>query len=112
MIYDKQILQILIAVGDRGISVSSLSKHIYNLNTSFFNSVELEDIHKYVQQYLLRNSKQPQSIFEPTERRGYYRLNTQYSDDARQLVLQFAAHEDDVTENNSTPADDLSLSLF
>lgn len=65
-----------------------------------------------VQQYLLRNSKSPQSLIESTGRRGYYRLNTQGSADARQLLLDF---RDEVTNDeteNEKPQQDLSLDLF
>ena len=109
--YEQQILQILSEVGERGISVQTLAKHVYNQNCTFFFQPDLQDIHRQVQQYLLRNSKSPQSLIESTGRRGYYRLNTQNSADARQLMLNF---RDDQPE---APAEepqqqDLSLDLF
>ena len=65
-----------------------------------------------VQQYLLRNSKSPQSLIESTGRRGYYRLNTQGSADARQLLLDFRDEvTNDETENEKSQQD-LSLDLF
>lgn len=89
MTYDRQILQILSEVGEKGISVQLLAKNLYNLNTTFFSSPSFEDIRSYVQQYLLKNSKSPQSLVESTGRRGYYRLNTQNNADARQLLFEF-----------------------
>ena len=112
MTYDKQILQILTAVGEQGIGVQQLAKHVYNLNCTFFSQPDLQEIHGYVQQYLLRHSKSPQSIIESTGRRGYYRLNTRNNADARQLVLQFHTAEDDVPQEPEKPQQDLSLSLF
>ena len=89
MTYDQQILSILTDVGEKGISVRLLSKHLYNMNTSFFAPLDIEDIRNYVRQYLLKNSKSPQSLIESTGRRGFYRLNTQNNADARQLMLDF-----------------------
>lgn len=110
--YEQQILKILTDVGERGISVSSLAKHVYNMNCTLFYQPDLQDIHKLVQQYLLRNSKSSQSLIEATGRRGYYRLNTSGSADARQLMLRF--REEAVSEETESekPRQDLSLSLF
>ena len=112
MTYDRQILQILMDVGERGISVQSLAKHLYNLNCSFFSLTDYDEIRSYVQQYLLKNSKSYQSLIEHTERRGYYRLNTQHNADARQMVIQFREDQsqDNMQEEKSTV--DYSLDLF
>ena len=110
MTYDRQILQILTEVGERGINVQLLTKHLYNMNSTLFSSPNLEDIRSYVQQYLLKNSKSPQSLIESTGRRGYYRLNTRNNADARQLILEF--REPVAEEKEEKPAVDLSLSLF
>ena len=66
-----------------------MSKHVYNMNLSFFYTPDLNEIRAYVQQYLLSHSKSPHSLIESTGRRGYYRLNTQNNSDARQLMLEF-----------------------
>ena len=110
--YEQQILRILTAVGERGISVALLAKHLYNLNCTLFYQPDLQDIRQSVQQYLLRNSKSAQSLIESTGRRGYYRLNTQNSADARQLMLDFrdeAAGEEPEAQKFS---EDRSLPLF
>ena len=113
MTYDKQILQILTAVGERGIGVQQLAKHVYNLNNTLFTQPDMQEIHGYVQQFLLRNSKSPQSLIERTERRGYYRLNMQNNADARQLMLEFREHEAEAEEQKEEkPQQDFSLSLF
>lgn len=110
MTYDRQILQILTEVGERGINVQLLAKHLYNMNSTLFSSPDIEEVRSYVQQYLLRNSKSAQSLIESTGRRGYYRLNTQNNVDARQLLLAF--REPEAEEKEERPAVDLSLSLF
>ena len=110
MSYDKQILNILTQVGDRGINVQNISRHVYNMNCTFFFQPDYDDIHEYVQQFLLRNSKSSQSLIERTDRRGYYRLNTNGSSDAQQMMLQFK--EEQEKETGTTHQPDLSLDLF
>ena len=109
--YDQQILSVLMEAGERGIGVQTIAKHIYNMNRTFFYQPDYEDIRNYVQQYLLRNSKSQQSLIENTGRRGYYRLNTSGSADARQLMLQFTDNQEE-KEEEKPPVQDLSLDLF
>jgi hypothetical protein len=111
MTYDRQILRILTDVGDRGISVQLLAKHVYNLNSTLFYTPDLSEIHTYVQQYLLKNSKSPSSLIESMEQRGYYRLNTKNNADAQQLMLDFKEPSTD-EEKEEKPQPDLSLDLF
>ena len=111
MTYDKQILQILTEVGEKGISVQLMAKHLYNLNSSLFFTPDYEEIRTYVQQYLLKNSKSSLSLVEATGKRGFYRLNTQNNADARQLMIEFReTHQPEYKEEK--PAVDLSLDLF
>ena len=112
MNYDQQILKVLTEAGERGIGVQTIAKHIYNMNRTFFYQPDYEEIHNYVQQYLLRNSKQPQSLIERTERRGVYRLNLAGSEDARQLMLDFRDAKNESQEEEAKPQKDLSLNLF
>ena len=111
MSYDQQILKILTEAGERGISVQNISRHVYNLNCTFFNQPDYEEVRNYVQQYLLKNSKSQQSLIESTGQRGYYRLNTTGSKDAQQLMLLF---RDDIVNDDVQPSaqQDLSLDLF
>ena len=108
--YDEQILKVLTEAGERGIGVQNIARHVYNMNCTFFSQPDFSELHAYVQQYLLRNSKSPQSLIERTERRGFYRLNTTGSTDARQMMLQFLEEQEDKPEEK--PKTDLSLSLF
>ena len=101
----------LTEAGECGVSVQAIAKHVYNMNCTFFVQPDFEEIRTYVQQYLLRNSKSQQSLIESTGRRGYYRLNTEGSDDARQLLLQFRDEKEEEREEEK-PQQDLSLDLF
>ena len=111
MTYDQQILQVLTEAGECGVSVQAIAKHVYNMNCTFFVQPDFEEIRTYVQQYLLRNSKSQQSLIESTSRRGYYRLNTDGSADARQLLLQFRDEKEEEREEEKLQQD-LSLDLF
>jgi hypothetical protein len=108
--YDQQILKILTEAGERGISVQALSKHVYNMNCTFFHQPDYDAIRSYVQQYLLKNSKSPQSLVENTGQRGRYRLNTTGSQDAQQLMLAFREEHEHC--DKELPQQDLSLDLF
>ncbi len=112
MTYDRQILEILTDVGERGISVQLLAKHLYNLNTSLFFTPNLEEIRLYVQQFLLKNSKSPLSLIESMDKRGFYRLNTQNNSDARQLIIEFREERQSDENKEEKPTQDLSLDLF
>jgi hypothetical protein len=113
MNYDRQILETLFEVGERGLSARLLAKNLYNLNLSLFFQPDLEEIYRYVKSYLRRNSRTEQSIIERTGRHGFYRLNTQHSADARQLMLKFKeqqTEQGELPQPSHTP--DYSLNLF
>lgn len=111
--YDQQILKVLTEAGERGIGVQAIAKHVYNMNCTFFVQPDYEEIRNFVQQYLLKNSKSQHSLIERTDRRGYYRLNTKGSADARQLLLRFTEVQEERQEKEEkVQQQDLSLDLF
>lgn len=75
-------------MGSRGISLSNLTKSVYNLSHTFFFTPEYDDVYRQVQQYVYRNSKTPSSLIERMETRGRYRIN-KASKEAEQLFLTF-----------------------
>jgi len=111
--YDRQILEILSIVGEQGISVNSIALHVCNQNRTLFFQPDLQEVKAYVQRYLYNNSKSPYSLIERSDKRGYYRLNTDNSEDARQLKLQF--QEEMMPKENdeeTVVSKDQSLFLF
>lgn len=113
MIYEQQILQILAVVGQRGISISALVKHVYNGSCTLFEQPDLQDVHRQVRQYLLRNSKSSKPLIENAGRRGVYRLNARGLSVARQLMVNASKEQDTVEEpEDTTRTQDFSLSLF
>ena len=107
--YDREILKVLTEVGQRGLSISKIALHVHNACNTLFSNVSYEEVHRYVAQYLLRNSKNPDSIIERTER-GIYHLNIR-SQETRQLMLQFVEEADEVEKHPLQYVDE-SLSLF
>ena len=107
MQYDKEILRVLAEAGSEGLSVQKISRHVFNACNSLFNSLNQEDVHKYVQTYLLKNSKSCNSLIEKS-RQGVYRLN-ESNQLTQQLILQF---HDEVETPKEKPTEDQSLSLF
>lgn len=108
--YDNKILKVLAEVGEDGMSVHKVARHVFNATNSFFEPVAFEDVHRYVQQYMLRNSKGTDAILMNVGQRGVYRLNPN-SAESQQLMLMFT----DVADEEETAKgkdDDLSLSLF
>jgi hypothetical protein len=110
MNYDQEILRVLLEAGDEGIAVKKLALHVQNACNSLFNVVSFDDVYNYVRQYLMRNSKNPNSVIERTDSRGIYRINQNVSE-GQQLMLQFGRDTADDIEDEK-PCIDQSLSLF
>ncbi len=107
--YDDTILKVLTEAGKEGLSVQKIAHHVFNASNTFFETVSLEEVHRYVQQYLLRNSRHSDSIIESTGTRGIYRINEK-SSASQQLMLMFSDEEPQA--ENPKPVIDQSLSLF
>lgn len=93
-----------------GLPVRKIVRHVYNAHNTLFGTVDLEDVKRYVTQYLASRSKTPSSPIERTDKRGVYRLNPN-SNAAVELMLQFSEQ----TEETQLPAvscADESLDLF
>lgn len=91
-------------------SVQKLSRHVFNASNTLFETVDFEEVHRYVQSFLLKHSRSSDSLVENVGRRGVYRLNSR-SAESQQLMLQFS-DEEPHEEEPSKPSVDLSLSLF
>jgi DNA repair protein RadC len=112
MEFDKEILRILMEAGTEGLSLQKVARHVFNAFNSFFNPLNYEDVHKYVAQYLLKNSKRMDSLIEKTDMRGYYRLNMD-NQQSQQLMLQFREEQKTNNQNEELPKnEDRSLNLF
>lgn len=113
MSLDKEIFRVLAYVGDEGLSVRKISIHVHNACNSFFDRKSYDYVHAYVTNFLIRNSRNSDSLIERTEHRGKYRLNKN-SCRTQQLMLHFIdCDEESLNENDSSScSEDKSLSLF
>ena len=107
--YDNTILKVLAEAGDTGMSVQKIARHVFNASNSFFEPVAYDDVRRYVQQYVLRNSKGTDALLLNNGQRGTYKINPN-SAQSQQLMLMFSDDEDEDT--GKCDDKDLSLSLF
>lgn len=101
------ILEVLKEAGDTGLPVSKITHHVYNASNSLFHDIAWDDVKSYVSTFLLKQSRNPNSLIEKTEKRGYYALKIKNTDDS-QLLFQFSNHEEPKDKEDS----DYSSSLF
>jgi hypothetical protein len=110
--YKQQVLKILMDVGERGMSAALLSKHVYNLNCTLFFQPDVDEIRRWVWQYLQRNAKSRKPLIERTGRHGFYRLNKRGVAYMRQQRLEAERNSIDEELNAQAPAPDNSPGLF
>lgn len=110
MNYEKEIICILQEVGEEGISIMKIARHVFNACNSLFDPEDFKSVHKNVAKFLAKHSKRPDSIIQKAKTRGRYCLNMK-SGKIRQLMLDFSAA--DLQEKESLSADDgHPLALF
>ncbi len=109
MNYDSEILYVLKEAGEKGLSIRKIARHVFNNRNSLFDIVSLDDVHRYVAWYLIRNNKSANSFIERTDVRGVYRLNR--SNASRQLQFDFKDEENESMDEEIS-CEDKSLSLF
>ena len=108
--YNSEILRILVEAGNEGLSVKKIARHVHNACNTLFSSVSFDEVYTYVSQYLIRNSRNADSMIARTDVRGNYRINPR-NEDSQQLMLRFQ-DECDEKEDAPKPSVDQSLSLF
>lgn len=108
--YNNEILRILVEAGNEGLSVKKIARHVHNACNTLFSTVSFDEVYTYVSQYLIRNSKNADSMIARTDVRGNYRINPR-NEDSQQLMLRFQ-DECDEKEDTPKPSVDQSLSLF
>ena len=102
-------MRILAEVGDRGLHVAKISRHVYNAVNSLFEPHDLNEVHNEVLAFMMKNSKGHDALFERVGR-GVYRLNP-HSAKTAQLLLEFS--DGDAEEIKKPPQDDgRQLMLF
>ena len=111
MDYDKKIITVLTEAGDEGLSIKKITRHVYNASNSFFDTVDIDDVHRYVSLFLKRNSKNNESFIEKSTKRGIYHINNK-SKEFKQLMLEYGGKEFEEDNTDVKQKVDQSLSLF
>lgn len=73
--YDKDILLLLQEAGTRGLQLKKLALHVCNAHNSLFDAVDIDEVYRYVRNFVRRNTHKPGAMLKPTSKRGCYRLN-------------------------------------
>jgi hypothetical protein len=108
--YEQQILKILNDAGENGLKVAKIARHVYNDCNTLFEPHSLEEIHKAVLAFLMKNAKSKDPLVEKLQW-GVYRLNTN-SNRVCQLIMQFDEDNQQAERKSAAPSVDLTLSLF
>ncbi len=94
MKYEQDIIDLLVKVGDAGLPLMSIVKHVFNAHNSFFEPIKEQNVYQSVRSYLIKNSSSAYSLFVKGVD-GKYRLNKK-SSSATALMLQFSDDEENV----------------
>ena len=108
MDYQGEIVRILSEAGADGLSVKKISRHVYNASNTFFETIDFEEVHRFVSNWLFRKSRQSSPIVEKTSR-GVYRL---LPHSAVLTQLKFAFDNETTADNEKPVQQDLSLCMF
>lgn len=88
MNYEREVFDILLEAGDKGLAVRKIARHVHHNVDSLFERVAYEDVYSSVRKLVNKESRNPHSFIEHAQKRGCYRLNKD-SGMYKQLLLQF-----------------------
>lgn len=101
MKYEQDIIDLLVKVGEAGLPLMSIVKHVFNAHNSFFEPIKEQNVYQSVRSYMIKNSSSIYSLFLKGED-GKYKLNPN-SSSATALMLQFLDDEEEMaTEKPAT----------
>ena len=113
MDYGDIILRILYEAGTEGLPVQKIALHVHAACNSLFSPVDYLAVRNWVQGWLQKNARMPNSFVCHGQKRGFYCFDVS-SGKAQQLMLEF--DEDDVVNENAkaegNSCEDAQLSLF
>ena len=85
--YETEIIRVLHAAGQEGLSVQKISLHVRNACSSLFEPLDMEEVHRYVQAWLVRNVKGCCPMVLRTARRGVYVINMESRKVTNALIM-------------------------
>lgn len=98
MKYEQDIINLLLEVGEAGLPLMSIVKHVFNAHNSIFEPIKEQNVYQSVRSYLIKNSSSVYSLFVKGDD-GKYRLNAK-SSQASMLMLQFTDEEEKSEEKS------------
>lgn len=108
MDYDKDIINLLILAGSKGISVKKISQYVFYNSNTFFDAVPYEEVLSEVKRFIHRGIRRKHPFLEHAEKRSLYRINI-HTKEGRQLLAKYKEPE----EKQEKFADELPIpSLF
>lgn len=99
MKYEQDIIDLLIKVGEAGLPLQSIVKHVFNAHNSIFEPIKEQNVYQSVRSYMIKNSSSIYSLFVKGDD-GKYRLNPK-SQMATALTLQFGEDEETPKQQDS-----------
>ncbi len=109
MKYEQDIIDLLMQVGDAGLPLMSIVKHVHNAHNSLFEPISEGNVYQSVRSYIIRNSRNEYSLFLKGEDKKY-RINKNAAQ-AKQLALMFSNEqpEEEMSQTQSQSAAELQL---
>ena len=109
--YQRLIVAVLSEVGDKGLPLGKIARHVYNSSCTFFERPSYEKVYSELAQYLSRQSRMSDGMVKRVGGRGVYALNADWVL-LRQMVLDFdAATDAGQQEHTGDAVEDKSLML-
>lgn len=113
-----KVLMVLKEAGPKGLHVAKVSLHVYNGMNNLFEQTDLEEVHRRVSLFLIKQAKAKQPIVVRL-RKGVYKINRRGLRFLETVIADRQhANKSNFTEQTRTEQDpqtfhdDVSLSLF
>lgn len=106
MKYEQDIINLLMQIGDAGLPLMSIVKHVHNAHNSLFEPISEGNVYQSVRTYIIKNSRNEHSLFIKGEDKKY-RINKNAAQ-AKQLALLFT---DEEPEDNTPDSQAAELQL-
>ncbi len=75
MSYEKEIVNILLLAGRRGLPVRKIARHVHHEVNSLFEQVSYEQVYADVRKCIYKETRSSCPLFKHTPQYGYYRVN-------------------------------------
>lgn len=87
---EREILNVLVQAGNQGLKLEKIVRHVYNACNSMFNPLDYKTVYGSVSQYLIKSSKDPNSVVAKGKGYAIYHINYKNTS-VEQLMLDFSS---------------------